>query len=73
MITRHNGVQAIDGTPDRTPQLTAWLVNWPSVRCEIEALLEEYEGRNAQYDPHWTESVLEMMDSAISNLAHRAA
>ena len=72
MISQHNGVPAIDGTLDRTPQLTGWLAHWPRVRCEVEALLKEYERRNEQYDPHWTESIIEMMDGAISNLTHRA-
>jgi len=73
MISRHNGVQVIDGTPDRTPQLTDWLTSWPSVRCEVEALLKQYERHNEQYDPYWTEWVIDMMDGTISNLAHRAA
>ena len=72
MISQHKGVQTIDGLPDRTPQLTAWLATWPSVRSEVEALLEEYERRNNQYDPHWTEWVFETLDSTISNLDYRA-
>jgi hypothetical protein len=73
MMVQHNGVEALSGQPNRTPQLTAWVAEWPSVRREVETLLEEYQRRNGQDDSHWTESVLEMMDSALANLAHRAA
>jgi hypothetical protein len=73
MMLQHNDVHARDDMPDRTPQLTAWLADWPAVRHEVETLVEEYQRRNAHYDPQWTESVFEMMDSALANLAHRAA
>jgi hypothetical protein len=72
MMLQHNDVPARVDTADRTPQLTAWLADWPAVRREVEALLEEYERQNLNYDPHWTECVFEMTDSALANLAHRA-
>ena len=73
MIAQHKDVRAIDGRLDRTPQLTGWLEAWPGVRHEIEALLEQYERRNGQYEPDWTERVIEQMDETLANLAHRAA
>jgi hypothetical protein len=72
MMVQHNDVQALPGQPNRTPQLTTWVAEWPSVRREVETLVEEYQRHNAHYDPNWTECVFEMMDSALANLAYRA-
>jgi hypothetical protein len=72
MTAQPNGARLPDELQDRIPLFTAWYAGWADVQRELATVIEEYERRHPTYDPGWIEPILEMMDTTLFNLSHRA-
>jgi hypothetical protein len=52
------------------PHLAAWLADWPTVRSDIEQLLDAYLRRKPDYDRSRIVSVLEALERTLAELAY---